>query len=218
MLSFLARRVPRTPISHLESMTLDGGRSTAEFRPPTDRYLVLNRLPRAASDREAAQLGLPHAGATSSLAPPLHRHLWQDEIFHVIKGTARFTLGTSRSPSTTERLASAGEVVVIPRRAAHTFCNASEDEELVLEFVLDPASRDADEAYFPGVKPSVFQALLFMHRGGVARALPGPDGISIVLGMLLNYVGGAFIGKWLLGYSASYHEYYRPRSPSKVDG
>lgn len=148
MLSLLARRIPRTTISHLESITLDGGRSSAEFRPPAGPYLVLNRLPQAVSDREAARLGLPHAGATSSLAPPLHRHLWQDETFHVIKGTARFTLGSSRSRSSTEKLASAGDVVVIPRRTAHTFCNASEKDELVLEFVLDPASRDTDEAYF----------------------------------------------------------------------
>lgn len=148
MLSFIARRVPRTPISHLESIALDGGRSAAEFRPPTDRFLVLNRLPQAVSDHKAAQLGLPHAGATSSLAPPLHRHLWQDETFHVIKGTAQFTLGTSGSRSSEEKLASAGEVVVIPRRTAHTFCNASEMDELVLEFVLHPASRDTDEAYF----------------------------------------------------------------------
>lgn len=147
MLSFLARRVPRTTTSHLDRITLDGGVSTAEFKPPADRYLVTNRLPPAASPQEAARLGLPHAGANSSLAPPLHRHLWQDETFHVVSGTAKFTLG--RGPGGgTERLAGAGEVVVVPRRAAHTFCNASGEEELVVEFVLDPASRDTDEAYF----------------------------------------------------------------------
>lgn len=146
MLSFLARRVPRTATSHLDRITLDGGLSTAEFKPPSDRYLVTNRLPPAASPQDAARLGLPHPGANSSLAPPLHRHLWQDEMFHVVSGTAKFTLG--RGPGGTERLAGAGEVVVVPRRAAHTFCNASREEELVVEFVLDPASRDTDEAYF----------------------------------------------------------------------
>ncbi|KAG6366720.1 hypothetical protein INS49_000899 [Diaporthe citri] len=222
MLSFLARRVPRTTISHLDRITLDGGRSAAEFKPPADRYLVANRLPPAASAQEAARLGLPHRGASSSLAPPPHRHPWQDETFHVVSGTAKFTLGRGRGG--TERLAGAGEVVVIPRRAAHTFCNASEEEDLVVEFVLDPASRDADEAYFrnvwgyrddcrrAGVKRSLLQALLFMHRGGVVMALPGPDGISRALGLLLNYVGGVLIGKWLLGYSACYPEYHHPSS------
>lgn len=143
MLSFLARRVPRTTTSHLDRIALDSGRSTAEFKPPGDRYLVVNRLPPAATPAEAARLGLPHAGANSSLAPPLHRHLWQDETFHVLSGTARFTLGGGA-----ERLARAGEVVVVPRRAAHTFCNASGEHELVVEFVLEPGSRDTDEAYF----------------------------------------------------------------------
>lgn len=148
MLSFLARRVPRTTTSHLDRLTLDGGLSAAEFKPPADRYLVSNRLPPAASAREAARLGLPHAGANSSLAPPPHRHPWQDETFHVVSGTARFTLGGGGRGGRTERLAGAGEVVVVPRGEAHTFCNASGDEELVVEFVLDPASRDTDEAYF----------------------------------------------------------------------
>lgn len=146
MFSFLARRVPRTTISHLDKITVDGGRSAAEFKPPADRYLVTNRLPPAAPPAEAARLGLPHGGANSSLAPPPHRHLWQDETFHVVSGTAGFTLG-SGGRGRTEQLAGAGEVVVVPRRAAHTFCNAGGDEELVVEFVLEPASRDTDEAY-----------------------------------------------------------------------
>lgn len=163
MLSFLTRRVPRTAISHLDRITLDGGRSTAEFKLPADRYLVINRLPpAAASPQEAARLGLPHAGANSSLAPPLHRHLWQDETFHVISGTAKFTLG--RGAGGTEKLAGAGEVVVVPRRAAHTFCNASGEEELVVEFVLDPASRDTDEAYF-----REFRAFLFLASAHLLR-------------------------------------------------
>lgn len=62
------------------------------------------------------------------------------------------------------------------------------------------------------MKRSLFQALLFMHRGGVVMALPGPEVISSALGMLLNYIGGVIIGKWLLGYSSCYHEYYHPRS------
>lgn len=131
----------------MDSIALDGGRSAAEFRHPNDRYLVLNRLPPTVSDREATLLGLPHGGANSSLAPPPHRHLSQDETFHILSGTARFTLGI-RGRGLTEKLASAGEVVVIPRRTAHTFCNASEQDELVLEFVLDPSSRGKDEAYF----------------------------------------------------------------------
>lgn len=144
MLSFLAHHPPRTRICHLDTILLDGGRSVVDFKPPIDRYLVVNRLPPAATAAEAQRLRLAHTGATSSLAPPLHRHCWQDETFHVIGGTARFTIGSQKEV----RFASAGEVVVILKRQLHTFCNASKDDELVVEFVLDPASRRTDEAYF----------------------------------------------------------------------
>lgn len=269
MLSFLAKHPPRTKIAHLDKILLDGGRSAVEFKPPGDRYLVANRLPPA-----------PASGASnSSLAPPPHRHLWQDETFRVVRGTARFTMGRGGGGGRVGRvlLATAGRVVVMPRRVAHAFCNASADAELVLEFVLHPASRETDEAYFrehllmstfsfvrylitgqgqrdvhrmwrrpfprereglhlptyatdrelflsgnvwgyrhdcnkAGLPRSLFQTLLFMHRGGVVMALPGPESISKAAGLLLNYIGGVLIGKMLLGFRDSYPEYYRGSS------
>lgn len=144
MLSFLAKHHPRSKVCHLNTITLDGGRSVAQFKPPGDQYLVINRLPPALSPSEARKQGLPHPGANSSLAPPLHRHLWQDESFHVISGTAKFTVGSQRQV----RLASEGDIVVIPKREAHTFCNASDKTDLVIEFALQPAYKWNDEAYF----------------------------------------------------------------------
>lgn len=147
MLAFLAKHPPKTKISHLDQLTLDGGRSAVEFKRPGDRYLVVNRLPPALSSAEAHKRRLPHKAANTSLAPPLHRHFWQNEYFHVLGGTAKFTIGSGQAQQ--ERLVSAGEpVVTIPKRQLHTFCNASEEAELVVEFVLDPASRQTDEAYF----------------------------------------------------------------------
>lgn len=55
-----------------------------------------------------------------------------------------FTIGKGRQ----RKLAHAGDVIVVPKREVHTFCNASEETELVIEFVLDPASRHTDECYF----------------------------------------------------------------------
>jgi len=49
-----------------------------------------------------------------------------------------------------------------------------------------------------------------MHRGNTILAWPGPRVLAKVFGMLVNYVGGVIIGKWLLGYSDSYEEYYHP--------
>lgn len=63
-----------------------------------------------------------------------------------------------------------------------------------------------------GMQRSLFQALLFMHRGGVVLALPGPELLSQVIGLLLNYIGGVFIGKGLLGYKDTYPEYYHESS------
>lgn len=142
MLSSLARPPPqRTKTRHLAALVLDSGLSTAEFRPHGARPRFLNRL--------------PPAPARSSLAPPPHRHIGQDETFRVAAGTARFTLGGG-----TERVAGAGEVVVVPRRAAHAFCNASPEADLVVEFDLDPAAAaEADEVYF--------------------RALVGPDPVCV---------------------------------------
>lgn len=59
---------------------------------------------------------------------------------------------------------------------------------------------------------SIFQALLFMHRGGVVMALPGPEVVSVAVGVLLNYIGGVMIGRMLLGYRDSYPEYYHELS------
>lgn len=159
MLSFLAKHPSRSTTCGLTCIKLDGGRSIAEFKPPGDTYLVINRLPPALSPFEAQTQGLPHQGANSSLAPPLHRHLWQDESFHVISGTAKFTIGRLRQV----RLASAGEVVVIPRREAHTFCNASEESELVIEFALQPGNPRTDEAYFRKFTSRSFFPPLSMH-------------------------------------------------------
>lgn len=152
MLSFLSKRPMRTKTSHLSRLTLDDGRSSAIFKAPSDHYLVVNRLPpaapaaaEAASDQDAVaqrRRGPSRAGSDSSLAPPLHWHRAQQEVFHVVEGSARFTIGGE------EQVASKGDVVVIPTGAFHTFCNASEQAELVVEFFLDPANRERDEAYF----------------------------------------------------------------------
>lgn len=59
---------------------------------------------------------------------------------------------------------------------------------------------------------SLPQVLLFNHRANVVLAMPGPEIIAKPLGLLLNFIGGVIIGKWFLGYAASYPEYYHPSS------
>lgn len=52
--------------------------------------------------------------------PPQHRHLMHDETFLITRGILRFTLGDSH------RDAKAGDYVVVPVGAPHTFDNASD--------------------------------------------------------------------------------------------
>ncbi|KAJ6134109.1 hypothetical protein N7523_000431 [Penicillium sp. IBT 18751x] len=207
MLSFLAKRVPRTTTAHLNPIMFDSGLSSIEFKPPTDRYLVINRWPPASSARTQ----------NIALKPPLHWHRFQSETFHVLEGSAEFTCDGAKS------IKSAGESITIPPRVIHTFCNASSTEGLAVEFVLEPRAV-GDEAFFrnvqsyrddcrkAGVGRSLPQVLLFNYFSGVVLALPGPLVIARPLGVLLNFFGGLILGKYVLGYKESYPEYYKPRS------
>jgi quercetin dioxygenase-like cupin family protein len=147
MLSFLATHPPRTKIAHLNPIPFDEGRSSVEFKSPSDGYLVINRLPPLASEENVTQNKVSNR-SNCVLAPPLHWHHSQEETFHVLEGTALFTLNRA------ERTASAGEVVIIPKRDVHTFRNGSEETELVIEFVLEPSTRKNDEAYFSNLSAS----------------------------------------------------------------
>ena len=139
MLSFLAQRLPRTQVAHLETITFDDGRSSITFHDNTETYLVTNRLPPA--PKATASKGNPHP-ANCALNPPMHWHSKQTETFHVISGQGLFYLegnGITASP---------GDTVHIPRAAHHTFRNASSEEDLVVEFTLDPSTREQDERLF----------------------------------------------------------------------
>ena len=63
--------------------------------------------------------------------PPQHRHAQHDEGFYVVSGTARFTVGT------TDHLAPAGTLVMVPPGAPHTFANPG-DEPLVMVNTFTP--------------------------------------------------------------------------------
>ena len=51
-----------------------------------------------------------------------------------------------------------------------------------------------------------------MYRGNVVFVWPGPSFFSKPFGVFLNFFGGLIIGKYLLGYSDTYVEYYHPAS------
>jgi quercetin dioxygenase-like cupin family protein len=69
-------------------------------------------------NRMGAMVTTMPAGGT---APPLHRHLMFDETFLITRGTVRFSLGK------VQKNLIAGDYVVVPAGAWHTFANASDD-------------------------------------------------------------------------------------------
>jgi hypothetical protein len=81
---------------------------------------------------------------------------------------------------------------------------------LFLTYISGNMQTYRDDCRKANMPRSLPQLLLFMRRGGVVMALPGPKFIARPLGVVLNYVGGLAIGKGLLGYSDTYPEYYDP--------
>ena len=69
--------------------------------------------------------------------PPLHSHVAQIEIFHVIKGRHKFVLNEK------EMVAVPGDCILIPVGAAHTFQNIDSDEGL-LHFELLPSGSSEE--------------------------------------------------------------------------
>lgn len=140
MLSFLARHPPRTRVANLSKIEFDNGRSFIQFKPRDDQYLVINSLP--PDERQTAHADNVPTPPNCALAPPLHWHSQQEEIFHVLEGDALFYLKGKR------HVAQQGDIVTIPKQAFHTFRNASTTDRLLIEFVLQPKNKDRDECFF----------------------------------------------------------------------
>jgi mannose-6-phosphate isomerase-like protein (cupin superfamily) len=140
MLSWTARLPRRTKVASLETIFYDGGQSSVTFKAKSDPYLVINQLPPAPGVNSAFN-GIPRP-SSCALDPPVHWHAEQEERFHVLEGRADFYLEGK------EQLANVDDVIMIPKQAFHTFRNASSEQRLVIQFVLDPANRERDEAFF----------------------------------------------------------------------
>lgn len=80
-------------------------------------------------------------------APPLHRHLHEDELFYVLSGTARFACGDRTFE------AEAGDFVLLPVGLPHTF-SVGTDEPLRALQITTPAGfeRFAAEAGAPATE------------------------------------------------------------------
>ena len=153
--------------------------------------------------------------------PPLHIHLKQVETFHVDSGIGRWILDGE------EHIRRPGEDIVIPIGAFHRYENASVDgEDLAVSFRLDKQDWAMEERFFrnffgylddvrkAGQEPSLFQLMRILYSvdGPLAVTLFGQKStwLGLQLSWLLMFVTGVVIGEWLLGYQATYKEYYDP--------
>ena len=115
-----------------------------------------------------------------------------------------------------------GDSLMIPARKWHRFESAPDvDEPLVILYRYDKEYPVMEEVFFrnvftyfddcrkAGVDPSVFQLLVWCRHCWMPMGLPipGPEWFNLLGNTVLMFVFG-FIGEFLLGYKATYPEYY----------
>ncbi|KDQ15472.1 hypothetical protein BOTBODRAFT_31796 [Botryobasidium botryosum FD-172 SS1] len=208
MFSRFASHPSRTHTASLNPIPLGDGSMQLEFsQSPSERYIIIEHLPPF----------IPSQPETH-FTPPYHWHSVQEETFWVRKGTMLATLEGR------ERVIPEGGSITIPMQAFHTFRNASDTERASIEIGLNPSTRAKDECFFrnahsyledckkANMQPNILQLLLMFHENNVIMALPGPKFIAKPLGVLMNWIGGVVLGKWLMGYSHTYKEYFHPET------
>ena len=65
-----------------------------------------------------------------------------------------------------------------------------------------------DDCYIQGKSPALPQLLLQLHNAEISMAFPGPQWLAHPLSYVFGLVIGVWIGNYILGYKASYPEYY----------
>jgi len=167
--------------------------------------------------------------------PPYHWHWYQEEHFTVKEGRFIFTLEGKDVIKT----ASDPQPIRIPPRAKHTFkADVTYDGRctILIETKVsprakpgDPESEGTNEKFFrnlytylddcwaQGKSPAIPQLLLFLHSAEVSLALPGPRWLSHPISYALGLVIGCWFGQYVLGYKASYPEYYDESRDSRKD-
>lgn len=165
--------------------------------------------------------GLAHLSpASNPLNPPYHWHWRQDEYFRIRRGRYIFTVEGVETTYTRDD--TAAQPIHVPPRQHHTFRldPSSEDEQGEIEISAAPADDGLSERFFRNlysylhdchtqdVGPSLPQLLLFLDDAEVSLALPGPRWLANPASWALGVVVGRWFGGLMLGYKASYPEYY----------
>jgi mannose-6-phosphate isomerase-like protein (cupin superfamily) len=85
--------------------------------PDTEHFWLLNTVVtiRLSGTHGGDRISILEHRAPYQDSPPLHLHVNEDEVFHVLEGEARFRLGD------TERRAGARDILLVPKGAVHTY-------------------------------------------------------------------------------------------------
>lgn len=204
LFSFLAQKIPRTNSAAANPIFYEDGRTSQQFFSPSAKYMVRDTIP-----------GTTEQYGRSFFNPPMHLHMYQTEEFQVVSGTARFFVEGKAY------IRNAGEIQFIPKGAYHCFENASTTgEDLVVDFRLDEQDWEMEERFFRNFfqylddcrkakqGPSPFQMFRFLHsvNGPLAIPMPGPAWVRRQVSWAVMM--GMHLAGCLLGYKASYGEYY----------
>ncbi|MEU3255402.1 quercetin 2,3-dioxygenase [Streptomyces sp. NPDC006997] len=116
----------------------------------------------------------------AGFAPPLHRHLEEDEMFYVLSGTARFLCDRE------ELVARAGDFVLLPAGLPHTFVVGSQEPLRCLQITTPSGFEDfasdvgvpAVERRLPGpgpLDPAALGHAAARHRIEILGPPPAPE-------------------------------------------
>ncbi|KAF4967702.1 hypothetical protein FSARC_4762 [Fusarium sarcochroum] len=156
--------------------------------------------------------------------PPPHYHLWTDEYFHVTSGS-----GTWHFWDKSVHL-SKGDDLRVPRWAWHWFeGDPSSDDPLITRVRYNKGNAAMEERFFrntlsylgdchrEGVQFGVCQLMIFFLYAEIAPGLRIVrfERLNMILNVLIMYIL-AGIGL-LMGYQASYEEYYLEGGNKKRD-
>lgn len=160
------------------------------------------------------------SGTTEELSwwiPPPHYHLLQDEHFKVESGEGVWHLWGGKTVHLKK-----GDEIIIPARKWHTFQKTEGSEEpFSVLYQYDKEYAEMEESFFRncftyfedcrkgGAEPSIFQLGVFAVHFWMPIALPvpGPEWFNFVVSTVMTVLLGC-IGQYVLGYKASYVEYY----------
>ncbi|KAG7402971.1 Terreic acid biosynthesis cluster protein D [Fusarium oxysporum f. sp. rapae] len=214
MLSFLRRGdVERTNDANNNPVIYEHGTSSVLYHPPGSKASMTHTIPPTSAEN-----------GVSVIQPPFHFHLWQSETFTVQSGVGHFFRG--RDPHVWKILSAepgTEQSATVGLRTYHRFENASKSENLVVDIGFDPDNYEAEQRFFRNFfgylndckrvkkEPSLFQLIVFLHNNDTPLALPLPNDTLGIWVSVIFMLFVSFCGRWILGYKATYPEYYQRR-------